>query len=42
MKKTIMLITLIAGILFVTSCTSVSSSSNEDRTEEMMRRYSAE
>ncbi len=42
MKKTMMLITLITGILFITSCTSVSFNPDEDRTEEMMRRYSAE
>ena len=41
MKKTMMLITMITGILFITSCTAAPYS-DEDRTEEMVRRYSAE
>ena len=42
MKKTMLLIAFITGILFVTSCTTVSFNPEEDRTEELMRAYSAE
>ena len=42
MKKTMFLIAFITGILFVTSCTTVSFNPEEDRTEELMRAYSAE
>mgnify|MGYP003620181518 CR=1 FL=1 len=42
MKKTMPLIAFITGILFVTSCTTVSFNPEEDRTEELMRAYSAE